>query len=129
MNYEVFLELCKQNHISQTALLKNLEISISSIDNWKKGSEIKSENLKKLSKYFRVTTDYLLGLTENPNPPAQEHTKSGDILYSPQSSSEININNQKSELETELYSIYKNLSVKKKIELIKFAYELENKGE
>lgn len=57
------LELRKEKGISQAALAKELNISKSVVHYWETNqSEITAPNIVLLSKFFDVSTDYLLGL-------------------------------------------------------------------
>lgn len=49
-------------------MLKELNISPSSATNWKKGGDIKSSALIKLTDYFKCSTDYILDRTEKTEP-------------------------------------------------------------
>ena len=68
LNERIF-NLIKERKITQYRLAKDLAISDGLISDWKNGrSSPTSERLIKLAKYFNVSTDYLLGLTDNPKP-------------------------------------------------------------
>ena len=56
-------EVREQNHISQAQLAEILHVSQRSISSWETGfRQPDYETLEAISKYFDVTTDYLLGL-------------------------------------------------------------------
>ena len=58
-------ELRKEKNLSQTELAKDLEVSQRSVSSWETGfRQPDFETLEKLAKYFGVTSDYLLGLTD-----------------------------------------------------------------
>lgn len=64
---EIFAERLKElredKNLSIQALSRELKISASSIWRWENGdSDIKASQLKLLAQYFKVSTDYLLGL-------------------------------------------------------------------
>lgn len=63
MFYDTFAFLCKQRNISPSRAATEADISKSLVTKWKNsGTEVPSpEVLKKLSRYFNVTPDYLLG--------------------------------------------------------------------
>lgn len=65
MFYENLNTLCKKNSTTVTAVLKELNISTSKGTAWKNGSVPKGDTLSKLAEYFNVSTDYLLGNTDN----------------------------------------------------------------
>ena len=56
-------ELREQNGYTQTTLAKELGLSRSAINAWEMGLSVPStQYLVELSKLFRVSTDYILGL-------------------------------------------------------------------
>ncbi|MDE6676740.1 MAG: helix-turn-helix domain-containing protein [Clostridia bacterium] len=58
-------ELRKEKGLSQTELAKELEVSQRSVSSWETGfREPDFETLEKIAKYFNVTSDYLLGLSD-----------------------------------------------------------------
>ena len=65
MFYSQLEELCIQNNIKITVLLKYLGKSKSSATSWKNGTLPSGETLLKISEYFNVSIDYLLTGKEN----------------------------------------------------------------
>ena len=62
------LELLKERGITQNALAAFLNITPSTISEWKKGNLRPAvEDVINTAQFFNVSTDYLLGLTDNPN--------------------------------------------------------------
>lgn len=59
-------ELAQQQGLSVFELSEKLNLSRNSIYSWKKSSP-KAETLQLVANYFHVSTDYLLGRTDNPN--------------------------------------------------------------
>ena len=58
-------ELRKEKHLSQVELAKELQVSQRSISSWETGfRQPDFATLETLAKYFNVTTDYLLGVTD-----------------------------------------------------------------
>jgi len=63
--YDNFLSLCKSQNISPIEIRRALGISQSTMASWKsRGLTPKYETLSKISDYFGVSIDYLLGNTE-----------------------------------------------------------------
>ena len=58
-------ELCKKQGLSLNSLEEKLGFSSNYIYSMKRGNP-KTENLQKIADYFNVSTDYLLGRTDNP---------------------------------------------------------------
>jgi len=65
MFYDNLNALCKSKGTTVTALLKELNISTSKGTAWKSGSVPKGDILSKIAAHFNVSTDYLLGNTDN----------------------------------------------------------------
>lgn len=61
MFYERLKALCRENGITVTALLKELDLSPSKGTAWKNGATPKGDKLLKIAERFQVTTDFLLG--------------------------------------------------------------------
>ena len=65
-----FYQLFKSKNITQDTLASYLGVSRQMIALYYKDKSVPSyEILIKIADYFDVTTDYLLGLTNNPKPP------------------------------------------------------------
>ena len=68
---ETLTELREERNLTQRQLAEALSISNSSISAYETGSRMPpADMLIKMSQYFDVTTDYLLGLTKNRFPPS-----------------------------------------------------------
>ncbi|EOD7438005.1 helix-turn-helix domain-containing protein [Enterococcus faecium] len=66
MLFERIKELCKKRGISISELENRIGFGKNSIYKWKTQSP-KTETLQKVADYFHVSTDYLLGRTDDPN--------------------------------------------------------------
>ncbi|MBE8862572.1 helix-turn-helix domain-containing protein [Enterococcus faecium] len=66
MLFERVKELCKKRGISISELENRIGFGKNSIYKWKTQSP-KVETLQKVADYFHVSTDYLLGRTDDPN--------------------------------------------------------------
>lgn len=64
--YEKYEGLCNEIGLKPQSpeMLKITGVSSGAISGWKNGSLPKSDVIVRLAKHFRVTTDYLLGLSE-----------------------------------------------------------------
>lgn len=67
--YDRYEELCQEHGMKpQTPkMLEITEASSGTISGWKKGVMPKAETIVRIAKYFGVTTDYLLGLSDSRN--------------------------------------------------------------
>lgn len=63
--FELVKELCKKQGISLNTLEEKVGFARNSLYSWKNSSP-KPEKLKAIADYFNVSTDYLLGRTDNP---------------------------------------------------------------
>lgn len=64
--FDKIKELCQKQGISLNQLEDKLNFSTNYLYSMKKGNP-KADNLQKIADYFNVSTDYLLGRTDNPN--------------------------------------------------------------
>lgn len=65
MFWSRFSSLCKENNESATQVVTSLGISHGAPTKWKRGNIPSGENLIKISEYFGVSVDYLLGRSTN----------------------------------------------------------------
>ena len=64
------LDLLKEKGISKNKMLMDLGLGKNAFNNWEvRGTVPSGVTLSKIANYFNVTTDYLLGLNDDPNPP------------------------------------------------------------
>ena len=71
MFFDVYSKLCIERGKSPNTVAKELGIASGTITEWKKGRVPQNANLRKISEYFGVTVDYLLG-KEDEKKPAEE---------------------------------------------------------
>jgi len=68
MNEKIF-KLIEEKGITPYRLAKDIGVSMGHIGDWKRGrSSPTSDRLVKIAQYFEVSTDYLLGITDDPTP-------------------------------------------------------------
>ncbi len=67
MFWERFYALCLEHDTKPNPVGEKLEISSGAITKWKNGAAPSGDTLKKIARYFGVTTDYLLGETDSPH--------------------------------------------------------------
>lgn len=67
MFFDIFKSLCEENEISCKRAVADIGLSNSISTKWKKtGATPKGDTLKLIAEYFNVSTDYLLGETDDP---------------------------------------------------------------
>ena len=64
--FEIVKDLCEKQGISLNTLEEKLELGKNSLYGLKR-NQPSAERLQEIADYFNVSTDYLLGRTENPN--------------------------------------------------------------
>ena len=65
MFYNQLISLCNKKGIAITTLIKELGMSSGNLSKWKSGSTPKGQTLNAIARYFDVSTDYLLGISQN----------------------------------------------------------------
>ncbi len=75
--YELIKQLCNSKGISPTKLCTEITGSKGNLPTWQKGN-INPTSLIKIADYFDVSTDYLLGRTDNPNGCSGDNITIGD---------------------------------------------------
>ena len=65
-------KLCKERGEKITPLVKELGLSPGGIGRWQNGVIPNGETLLKFAEHFGVSTDYLLGNTDDPTPPDEK---------------------------------------------------------
>ncbi len=64
--FEIVKDLCEKKGISLNTLEEKLELGKNSLYGLKR-NQPSAERLQQIADYFNVSTDYLLGRTDNPN--------------------------------------------------------------
>ena len=77
--YQRIKDLCKERGITMTKLVDELGISESLIRKWKSTSSPSIDKLRLIAKYFGVTVDYLIGLSDIPES-AEKIVNDADII-------------------------------------------------
>ena len=68
MFWNVFYDLCTKRETSPNAVCKAIGLSNAMATYWKNGTPPKSDVLVQVADYFNVSTDYLLGRVNKPEP-------------------------------------------------------------
>lgn len=101
--YDRFIQLCDESGIKPTPLMKQLNLSVSSITRWKGGSNVTADMLIPIAKYFNVSTDYLLDVTDYKLPFGYSEN---DINYQVLLEQELNLEKHLDELEVLIMQKY-----------------------
>ena len=72
MFYDIVNNLCKARKTTITKMSEDIGLSNAAATSWKKGSIPKASTLEKISAYFYVSVDYLLGKEETKKAPTPE---------------------------------------------------------
>ena len=72
MFYDIVNNLCKERKTTITKMSEEIGLSNAAATSWKKGATPKSSTLEKISAYFGVSTDYLLGKEDTKKPADQK---------------------------------------------------------
>ena len=82
MNFvEIVLDLINKNGITKNKMLTDLKLGKNSFVNWiERGTIPNGETLSKISEYFNVSTDYLLGTEQKEKAPSQLSERANRIL-------------------------------------------------
>lgn len=67
MFWNNFYNICKAKGTTPNAVCKKLELSNAIATHWKSGTMPKADVLVKIAELLECSTDYLLGLTDNPD--------------------------------------------------------------
>lgn len=62
--FEQYSRLCKERGMSANGAAKEIGLPSSSVTYWKRGSLPQQRTLERVAEYFGVSTDYLLGYTD-----------------------------------------------------------------
>lgn len=75
MFYDIYLRLCNLRNIAPTTAAVEMGFKKSVVTRWKNGVTPRDANLRKISDYFNVSVDYLLGNEkESPAKSAEDET-------------------------------------------------------
>lgn len=77
--YDRVWQLCKERGITLTQVARELNIHISTTKGWKTGQTPSANYVVMFANYFDVSTDYILGETDNPST-VQEVITDKDLL-------------------------------------------------
>ncbi len=72
MFYPRLLALCAERGVKVTNVVTEMNMGSGNLSKWKAGGIPKGDTLSKLADYFHVSTDYLLGRTDDPRPVAEQ---------------------------------------------------------
>lgn len=130
MFYTRFKELCDENGVRPTAVMRELNISPSSPGRWKAGSVPYGATVRKIADYFGVTTDYLLHGGDRPMSNSTGPVQNSAVVQGSVGST-VSVNNggQLQGNEAELIEIFRELDRKGQIAVLNFAYEQAERKE
>lgn len=77
--FEIVKDLCEKQGISLNTLEEKLELGKNSLYGLKR-NQPSAERLQQIADYFNVSTDYLLGRTDNPTIAGNSHVNEPDDI-------------------------------------------------
>ena len=80
MFFNRFRELCDRKHVSVYRACTDIGLNRSAVAKWKNGGKPNGSTAAKLAEYFGVTTDYLLGQSDEIIPGAQTRVVSDEEI-------------------------------------------------
>lgn len=118
--WERFCLSCKNVGKKPNPVGKEIGVSSATVSQWKNGSIPNGETLLKIADYFGISTDYLLGRTNN-------NSNRNEMFISARDINGDNVGNNwtvnsKSELENEISNILSKLNPREKTELMMIIY-------
>ena len=125
MFWTVFYALCTQNGEKPNNVAQKLNISSGVVTKWKNGSTPNVDALIKLSDYYCVSVDYLLGRTSIPN--YNQPNNSGNIVNGDNgNNSPLTVGKAEQpddEMQKEISSVLSGLSFRERTELMTMIYK------
>lgn len=123
-------QLAKNKNISLLLLNEQCGLSKDTIKTAGKSENgMKARNLYLIAECLGVSVDYLLGRTDEPNPPTYQNINSQNFVnVNSGDNLTINTTEQPDEMTAELIKIFKNLSFEDRIKIMNSAIEIKNKG-
>lgn len=128
MFWDVFYNLCLRRGISPNSVCKTIGLSNSMATYWKNGTMPKSDVLIQIADYFNVSTDYLLGRTDDPTVHADHSVKIVNSSNGDNSPFAINTGENSGHDDSDLSRIFNELSPEDKIKVLYEALQLKNKN-
>jgi len=132
--FTIIESLCKEAGVSVTRVCTDITGNKGNLPTWKKGN-INTTSLIKLTEYFDVSADYLLGRTDNPK---ESGIKSGDITGDHNSgntgSVNIGVSSQEAFPEThdsftkKFMLVFDSLDFDKQVAVVNYALEQAKKS-
>lgn len=128
MFWTVFYALCTQNGEKPNNVAQKLNISSGVVTKWKNGSTPSVDALIKLSDYYCVSVDYLLGRTSIPN--YNQPNNSGNIVNGDNgNNSPLTVGKAaqpEDEMQKEISSILSGLTFRERTELMTMIYQFSD---
>lgn len=78
--FEQYTKLCKERSMSANGVAKEIGLPSSSVTYWKRGSLPQKRTLERVAEYFGVSTDYLLGYTDEKEKPVSARAELDKLI-------------------------------------------------
>ena len=124
MFYNRLQEACNERGKKISPLLSELGMSSSATGRWQEGTLPNCETLIKLAIELKVSTDYLLGLSESTQYPVNisDNINNGAFVHGDNSTAINGLSNE----EADILKIYRDFDFDKRFEFLKALKDLKN---
>jgi transcriptional regulator with XRE-family HTH domain len=117
----------KQKGLSVKKLLENCDLGVNTVTKMSNGTDVVSQNLLKIAEYLNVSTDYLLGRTDNPD--INTNIRTGDVSgvnINGNTNTNVNIGTPSKEQDTaDLVELIEDLPLVKRAKVITYIDEMK----
>ncbi len=125
MYWDIFEKLCCDVGKKPNPVGKEIGVSSATISKWKNGATPNGEILIKVANYFKVSTDYLLERTNNPDMYNNSGINIGDIKDNNSNNITVDLNSQQDATAQQFLKIFNELDFEDKAELMSRAVQMK----
>lgn len=131
MFWDIFYKVCIEQGTKPNPVAKQIGVSSSTVTSWKNGGIPNGETLLKLADYLGVSTDYLLGRTQEPTKISGNQIKTGNITGDNNANMNMDTNktSQYDKTTMQVADIFQDLDVLDKAKVLNLIAELSEKRE
>ena len=124
--YDLLKQLCRERGVTITQLCIQVTGNSGNLATWKKGY-MRSDYLLKAGEILNVSTDYLLGRTDNPSVVSDAYIGGDNLGVQAVKNGTVNVSTEQVDDTTkEISSILSNLTVRERTELMTMIYQFSD---